>query len=527
LQIDTEIERSTQQKIKRLEKENAALKKTVSQYKHTACLLTESQKIFQTLFSKSNDAMLIYDESGFIECNETALKMFTCKKLEHFLGHHPGELSPPFQPNGIASNQLAQEKIAEAKRSGKNFFEWVHRRFNGKDFPTEVLLTPINLGDREVLQATIRDITERKKFEEELRHQKALFEAVFLDVPDAMLIADLSRKIIKCTQSILKLFGYSEEELLGQFTAIIYESQEEYERQGRERYNLTAEEKLKPYVINYKRKNGAIFPGETVGAVIMDESDTTIAYIGVIRDITERIQANETLSLQTSELETSNRELESYSYSIAHDLRSPLRTITSFSQILLEDAYDKLNSEEQDHVQRIISSGKKMAQLIDDILELSRISRSELTYDIVNLSQIGAEIMTRLRQCNPDKKVEWQLNDNMTVKGDSQLLGLALQNLLENAWKFTPSYTLAKIKFDKLVLDNKIVYYVKDNGVGFDMKHTDNLFKPFHRLHSPHDFEGTGVGLATVQRIIHRHGGRVWVEAQKDHGSIFYFTLAD
>ena len=372
-----------------------------------------------------------------------------------------------------------------------------------------------------------KKIDKHEQIEEELGHQKALFEAVFLDVPDGMLIANLSREIIKCNPALTSMFGYTQEEIFGKRTAVLYESQEEYERQGRERYNLTAEEKLKPYIVNYKRKNGEIFPGETIGAVIKDESNTVIAFIGVIRDITERMRAKEKLTRQKADLETSNIELESYSYSIAHDLRSPLRTITSFGQILLEDAKDKLNSDEQESLQRIIASGKNMAQLIDDILELSRITRSEFHYETVNLSKLGGEIMSRLKQANPEKNVEWKLTDNIIVKGDSQLLNLALQNLLENAWKYTRASSPAKIELAKMLIDDKTVYYIKDNGVGFDMKHADNLFKPFHRLHSPQEFEGTGIGLATVHRIMQRHGGRVWAESEKDHGSIFYFTLSD
>ena len=525
--MQDEIDRKVLERTQELVHENTVLKKEITKHEQIERLLKESQIKYQAVFSQSNDAMMLYNEAGFIDCNEATLNMFGCKKREEFLGHHPAELSPPLQPSGIASEQLAPEKIATAKQTGKNFFEWTHRRLNGEEFPAEVLLTPINLGEQEILQATIRDITERKNSEEELRHQKAFFEAVFLDVPDAMLIANLSREIIKCNPAFTKIYGYSEEEILGKATYFLYESQEEHERQGRERYNLTAEEKLKPYTVNYKRKNGELFPGETIGAVIKDESDTVIAFIGVVRDITERIRSEEKLNRQKADLETSNKELESYSYSIAHDLRSPLRTIISFGQILSKDAMDELNSEEQDCLQRIIAAGTNMANLIDDILELSRITRSKFHYGSVDLSKLGADIMARLKQSNPERKVQWKLRDNMLTKGDTQLLSLALQNLLENAWKFTRNVSLAKIEFASKLDGHNTVYYVKDNGVGFDMKYADNLFKPFHRLHSLQEFEGTGIGLATLHRIIQRHGGHVWVESKENQGSTFCFTLDD
>jgi len=525
--MQDDLDKKVLERTKELEQENAALKKEIAKHEHTERLLKESQIKFHTMFSQSSDAIMLYNKTGFIDCNEATLKMFACKKREEFLGHHPVELSPSHQPNGVESKQLVPEKIAMAKLTGKNFFEWTHRRLNGEEFPAEVLLTPINLDDKNILQATIRDITQRKLSEEKLRHQKAFFEAVFLDVPDAMLIANLSREIIKCNPAFTKIYGYTDEEILGQVTSFLYESQEEYERQGRERYNLTAEEKLKPYTVNYRRKCGEIFQGETIGAVIKDESDTVIAFIGVVRDISERIRAEEKLNRQKADLETSNRELESYSYSIAHDLRSPLRTIISFGQILSEDANNKLNTEEQDCLQRIIAAGANMAELIDDILELSRITRSKFNYETVDLSTLGGDIVARLKQSNPERTVQCDIKDNMVVKGDSQLLSLALQNLLENAWKFTRNISPANIELGKNTDGHKTVYYVKDNGVGFDMKYADNLFKPFHRLHSPQEFEGTGIGLATFHRIIQRHGGHVWVESEINHGSTFYFTLDD
>jgi len=260
------------------------------------------------------------------------------------------------------------------------------------------------------------------------------------------------------------------------------------------------------------------------GDVSSDASGKQAQLLGTIQDITERKQAEEELNRQKIELEVSNKELESYSYSIAHDLRTPLRAITSFSQILMAEAPEKFDAEQLQYLTRIVAAGKNMAQLINDILELSRITRSALNYENVNLSKVAQDIIERLEQEHPDKKVQWQIQGNMFVNGDSTLLTLALQNLLENAWKFTRDKTPAQIEMSEKQRDNEIVFSVKDNGVGFDMEYKKNLFKPFHRLH-PKEFEGTGVGLATVHRIIQRHGGRMWVEAEVEQGATFYFTL--
>jgi light-regulated signal transduction histidine kinase (bacteriophytochrome) len=233
----------------------------------------------------------------------------------------------------------------------------------------------------------------------------------------------------------------------------------------------------------------------------------------------------ELVTIRTADLEASNKELESYSYSIAHDLRAPLRSIVSFSQILQEDTKDKLTSEDLDNLHRVISAGKRMSRLIDDILELSRITRTELHYGTVNLSKLAHEILYRLRHAHPEKQAQWTVHDNLVVNGDARLLEVALQNLIENAWKYTRDISPAQIEIGSEYIQGETAYFVKDNGVGFNMAHANKLFKPFHRLHTPQEFEGTGIGLATVQRIIQRHGGRVWSQSEKNKGATFYFTL--
>ncbi|MFV1997226.1 MAG: ATP-binding protein, partial [Acidiferrobacterales bacterium] len=213
----------------------------------------------------------------------------------------------------------------------------------------------------------------------------------------------------------------------------------------------------------------------------------------------------------------------------SHDLRSPLRSIMGFSQILKEDASDKLNVEEKEQFERIIGASRRMAELIDDILELGRVTRSEVQQITVNLSALAKSAVERLCLTDETREVDWQIEEGLTVVGDKKLLALMLDNLLGNACKYSSKQTRARIEFGRTVVahDDKEgpVYFVRDNGVGFDMRYADKLFKPFHRLHHHTAFEGTGIGLATVQRIVHRHGGHIWAEAKEGKGATFFFTF--
>ena len=230
---------------------------------------------------------------------------------------------------------------------------------------------------------------------------------------------------------------------------------------------------------------------------------------------------------KTMALEDSNRELESYSYSIAHDLRAPLRAVTGFSQILEMDTAEKLNDEERDSLRRVIAAGARMSHLIDDILELSRISRRDIGTASVDLSALVREIAEHLAATEPDRAVEWSIQEGITVKGDPQLLRVLMENLLGNAWKYSRGKETTRIGFGREKQDGRNVYFVRDNGVGFDMKYAENLFKPFQRLHRADEFEGSGVGLATVKRVVHRHNGEVWADAEVGKFAAVYFTLGE
>lgn len=247
------------------------------------------------------------------------------------------------------------------------------------------------------------------------------------------------------------------------------------------------------------------------------------------KEITEHRRTGHLLEQRTRALAASNRELEAYSYSMAHDLRAPLRAITSFSQILKQEAADRLNDEEKDYVDRIVNAGQRMAKLIDDLLELARLSRSELQVAPVDLGKLADSILEQLQHASPERRVDYTMEPDLLVQGDPKLLRVALENLLGNAWKYTGKTAHAHIELGSTGTRRNAmrIFYIRDNGSGFDMQYKDKLFKPFQRLHDAEEFEGTGIGLASVQHIIHRHGGTIWAESQPGQGATFYFTLPD
>lgn len=261
-----------------------------------------------------------------------------------------------------------------------------------------------------------------------------------------------------------------------------------------------------------------------IGAVVtyfdISEAIALTAELDAYRNNLEQLVAK-----RTAELNASNRELESYSYSIAHDLRAPLRGITGFSQILLDEASPKLTEEHQDHLKRIIRAGKHMADLIKDILDLSRITRASIHRQNVNVTKLAEDVVEQLRPVYAAQKACVEIDPKLHGFADRNLLRMALENLIGNAFKFSGKSEQPCVKVGQLHGQDPVVFFVRDNGIGFDMQFAEKLFRPFERLHSDSNFEGTGVGLASVQRVIHRHGGEIWAEAMPDSGATFYFTL--
>jgi PAS domain S-box-containing protein len=258
---------------------------------------------------------------------------------------------------------------------------------------------------------------------------------------------------------------------------------------------------------------------------ILDEHGVPIHLLGISDDITEERKAAAELRAAKEAADAANQELEAFSYSVAHDLRAPLRAIDGFSQALEEDCGEKLDREGKGHLERVRAATRQMGQLIDGLLGLSRLARGDILRSKVDLTHMARQVGARLRDAHPGRQVEFVVQDGLETEGDSRLLEAALDNLLGNAWKFTSKCDQARVEVGRRTEDGRSSFFVRDNGAGFEQAYAHKLFGAFQRLHAAAEFEGSGIGLATVQRIVRRHGGRVWAEGEVGRGATFYFTL--
>jgi light-regulated signal transduction histidine kinase (bacteriophytochrome) len=299
-------------------------------------------------------------------------------------------------------------------------------------------------------------------------------------------------------------------------------------RQDEERVSierLKRGERVESFETTRRRKDGHDIDVSVTISPIHDSRGGVVGVSEVSRDISDRKRAERTLALAQQATETANRELEAFSYSVAHDLRAPLRGIDGFSQVLLEDYSETLDDEGRRYLRRVRESAQHMAQLIDGLLSLARITRGEVRREPVDLTALARATAERLKSSQAERNVEFLISKDLAAIGDSRLLAAVLDNLLGNAWKFTRDKPSASIEFSATERDGRQAFLVRDNGAGFDMAFASKLFGVFQRLHTHAEFEGTGIGLATVQRIIARHGGRIWAEAVVGGGATFYFTL--
>ena len=381
------------------------------------------------------------------------------------------------------------------------------------------------------------DITERKKAEEHIAHSESELRNIIDNLQDTYYRTDLQGQILRASKSVYNLLGYKEEELFGTKLSDLY-----VDPQGRERF-LQLMQQNKGVVKNYeavlRRKDGSHVWVFTNAHYFFDASGNIQGVEGTTRDISDIIHARQELEKhrfhleelvteRTLDLEAANRELESFCYSVSHDLRAPLRSIDGFSQILLEDYSPLLDDVSKDYLQRVRSGAQRMGQLIDDLLKLSRVSSGGLKKENINLSQMAREIADGLRQSNPGRNAAITIDPELTCYGDKGLIRVTMENLFSNAWKYTQhKQERTQIEFGQQTIDGTPVFFIKDNGAGFDMNYSNKLFGAFQRLHPAKDFEGSGIGLATVSRIIQRHGGKVWAEGEPDKGATFYFSLPE
>ncbi|GEM44856.1 PAS domain S-box protein [Deinococcus cellulosilyticus] len=388
-----------------------------------------------------------------------------------------------------------------------------------------------------------RSDLQQRESSQKLQDSELRYRVLTESAHDAIITIDPKGTILSWNRFAAELYGYTEEEVIGKPGSILSppEVLEQQQRQQQEQPPQEAPEVALTAETVGLKKDGTRFPIEY--SIAHWDIPEGRFYTAIVRDITERkkaeeqlrelnaslneraLELNKDLVRKTQEMEFINRELEAFAFSVSHDLRAPLRSLNGFSQALLEDYSDQLDETGQDYLDRIKKNSDRMAHLIDDILHLSRISRTEMRHQKVNLTALAESVLEDLRFADPERKVEVEIQPGLAAVGDPTLLRVVLQNLLGNAWKFTSRTEQARIQFGQMQDDQQDVYFVADNGAGFDMQNMDRLFGVFQRLHKNSEFEGTGVGLASVQRVIHRHGGRVWAHGEVGKGATFFFTL--
>lgn len=447
------------------------------------------------------------------------------KSLEEILGAENHALSLPYVRRAYEGEQVA--------------FERPHPDRDGSIKHLEIEAVPHfdETGAVIACYAILSDITERKRNEEELQRVAAENESI-LENTVAGIAFFKNRQIVRCNKSFAELFGYGVDELQGMSAKDLHVSEEFFLSHGEHFYPVLQKNGHITGTLQHRRKDGSLFWGQ-YSATVLDHADISKGVIVVLHDSTEQrnaeaalLQAHDHLEekvrKRTEELAALNRELEAYSYSVSHDLRAPLRAIDGFTHLLEEQLTGKLDQETETHLGKIRSAVQRMFRLIESLMELGRATRKEMTVREVNLSEYASEIVDEIAAQNSSRKAEFVIESDIKANGDPHLLRLLLQNLLENAWKYTSKIPAARIEFGTTIASSGRKYYwLRDNGAGFDMAYATRLFQPFQRLHSAHEFEGTGIGLATVARIARRHGGEAWAESEVGMGATFMFSLAD
>lgn len=352
------------------------------------------------------------------------------------------------------------------------------------------------------------------------RSQEQRFKGLLESAPDAMVIVNQDSDIVLVNTQTERLFGYARIELSAKKIGLLLPEYGHKLFTDQEAPLLVAGVESKA-----QRKDGSEFPVDI--RLSRQDTDEGVLISVAIRDITERKQVEAALNIKTKDLEASNKELETFSYSVSHDLRAPLRSIDGFSHVLLEDYAERLDEGGHNALQRIRAASQRMGLLIDDMLALSQVTRRDIRLTQTNLSEMAASIVADLREAEPQRKVEFILAPGLVAETDAPLVRIALNNLLGNAWKFSGRLPYATIEFGTTDHNGELVYFVRDNGAGFDMTYATKLFGAFQRLHGVKDFNGTGIGLATVRRIIERLGGKIWAVSAPDLGATFYFTLTE
>ncbi|MCC5915404.1 MAG: PAS domain S-box protein [Balneolaceae bacterium] len=493
--------------------------------------LQESEKRYRSMFDESLNGNFIAEGDGsFTDCNSAFIDLFRFDSKESAL---KSEL------NNLFSNATHRQFFWKAlKLKGRiENHEMSAVAANGETIYIIInVIATIRDGEIVMLSGQIQDITDRKTANMALKQSEERLRSLIETSNEWIWDMDKDFRFTYSSFKVRSILGRNPQKILGnRFFDLLTESDLP---SAKKRLLELAESESDFVGIEFRchHKTGSIVYLEVSGTPIFDKRGYFSGFRCISRDITDRKHAelkisrlNEELELKvierTRQLELTNRELEAFSYSVSHDLRAPLRSIDGFSQAFLEDYGDTLDDTGRAYLDRVRQAAQRMSVLIDDLIKLSKVTRVEMTDQEVNLSDIVSSASGQLCDQHPDRTIDFHIDDGLIVQGDASLLRIALQNLLENSVKFTSKEERAVIEFGSFNKNGDMVFYLKDNGAGFNMEYANKLFTPFQRLHREKDFPGTGIGLATVQRIIHRHMGKIWAESEKGEGATFCFTL--
>jgi PAS domain S-box-containing protein len=514
--------------------------------------LLKAGALQRAIFNSANFSSIATDARGVIQIFNVG--------AERMLGHAAADVVNRITPADISDPQevIARAQalsvelgsliapgfealVFKAARGIEDIYELTYIRKDGSRFPAVVSVTALRDAQDAIIGYLLigTDNTARKEAEEartkldqQLRAQQAneqrfRLAAIVDSSNDAIIGKTLEGVITSWNEAARGIFGYCAEEVIGQsISRLVPADRQNEERQILEK--LARGERIETFDTVRMRKNGHPLHVSVTISPVHDSLGNRVGASMIVRDITDRRLAEEALASASRAAEAASRELEAFSYAVAHDLRAPLRGMNGFAQVLLDTYRDKLDADGQDWLQEIVLNARKMGALIDALLSLARLTRSEPRRESVDLSSLIRATAKQLSAAEPGRAVELVVQDHLMADLDPVLARALIENLLGNAWKFTSKVPLARIEFGLTQQDNGTrAFFVRDNGAGFDMAFADKLFGPFQRLHRADEFPGTGIGLATVQRIARRHGGRAWAEGVVNGGATFHFSLPD
>jgi PAS domain S-box-containing protein len=479
---------------------------------------TKADERFRALLEAAPDAIVIVDAGGkIVLINAQTERLFGYERRE--LQGQPVEM---LLPERIRSKHTSLRASYFSNPDGRETgagFELQGRRKDGTEFPVEIRLGPLETDEGTFVSSAIRDISARKQTEERLRASEESLRLLVGGVKDyAIFMLDPTGRVATWNAGAERIKGYPSHDVIGRHFALFYPPEDVQDGKPERELGIAASEGRYEDEGWRVRKDGSRFLANVVITAVSDGSGKLVGFAKVTRDVTERHRAEAALKL-------ANRELEAFSYSVAHDLRAPLRGMNGFAQVLLNVYKDKLDAEGQDWLHEILSNARKMGDLIDALLSLARVARSEIRLEHVDLSAVARAVAEEIAAGEPGRTVEVLVQPELAAEVDARLARTIFDNLLGNAWKFTQGVPVARIEVGITGEYGLSAFFVRDNGAGFDMAFKDKLFSPFQRLHTVDEFPGTGVGLSTVQRIVQRHSGRIWAEGRVGEGATFYFTL--